>query len=109
MRFLSAVPARLSLNGLWHYLIVRAELRAALEMERERNRAFAAHREGLRGDDDTELVDFEDHDGRKLWITKNHARGSQPGVAPLPAVILDLGSMQIQPAGNSSSAGELGP
>lgn len=43
----------------------------ALEKEGERNRAFAAHREGLCGDGETELVDYEDHEGRKLWIVMN--------------------------------------
>jgi hypothetical protein len=62
VKFVAAAFARLSVpRGLWHYLIVRSELRAALETERERNRAFAAHREGMQ--DIAELMDYEDHEG----------------------------------------------
>ena len=113
MRFAAVASAKLGLSGLWHYLITRAELRAALEKERERNRAFAAHREGLREDSGTELVDYEDHEGRKLWISKSCLGGSCPGVPHPPAMILDLRLAQIQdqipPVGDSRSAGELAP
>lgn len=99
---IAAVFSRLGvLKGLWHYLIVRAELRAALEKERERNRAFAAHREGLHGDSDTELIDYEDHEGRKLWVRKRGTSGPYP-----PVVILKLDSVQLPSVEDPGSAGE---
>ena len=109
MRFVAAAAARLSLNGLWQYLITRAELRAALEKERERNSAFSAHREGLRGDAGTELVDYEDHEGRKLWIIKSRLEDRRPDVPHPMAVIVDLRPAQIPPAGDVRSAGGLRP
>lgn len=98
------------LKGLWHYLIARAELRADIEKERERNRAFAAHREGLQGI--TELMDYEDHEGRKLWIRKCSPEGSRQGAQLPPTVIMELGSLPfvaIWPAGDFGPTGELRP
>jgi hypothetical protein len=89
MMFAATACARLGLNGLWHYLVVRAELRTALEKERERNRAFAAHREGLRGDRDTALVDYEDQEGRKLWISRSSTGGGQAAILRLSAESMD--------------------
>ena len=54
------------LAGLWQFLIVRSKLRARLEIERERNRAYADHRDRLTHG--AELVDYEDRHGRGLWI-----------------------------------------
>ena len=111
MNYATATLARPGiLKGLWHYLIVRAELRADIEKERERNRAFAAHREGLQGI--TELMDYEDHGGRKLWIRKRGPEDSRQGAQLPPAVIMELGSAAIaaiRPAEDFGPTGELRP
>jgi len=99
--------ARLGVGkGLWQYLIIRSELRAALEKERERNRAFAAHREGL--PHNAELMDYEDGEGRKFWIRK-YGQGASGADRPLPpAVVVELGSasaVQVAPIEGPKRAG----
>jgi hypothetical protein len=98
------------LKGLWQYLTVRSELRTALEKERERNRALAAHREGL--PDNAELMDYEDGEGRKFWIRKYGQVGNGPAW-PLPsAIIVELDSepaARNPPLEGAKRIGELGP
>ena len=100
MNCVAAAFARLGVGkGLWQYLIIRSELRAALEKERERNRAFAAHREGL--PHNAELMDYEDGEGRKFWIRKYGHGGSG-------AVVVELGSVpavQVPPIEGPKRAG----
>ena len=42
-------------NGLWQYLIIRSQLKAEIEVERERSRSYADHRDRL--PDNAELMD----------------------------------------------------
>jgi hypothetical protein len=71
---------------LWQYLITRSQLRAKIEIERERSRAYAGHRDHL--PDNAELMDYEDSQGRRFWVRKNGFSGirSDPQL-PLIAVI----------------------
>jgi hypothetical protein len=55
-------------GGLWRYLIVRAQGRAAVELERERNRATARALQLL--PDGCELLEYE-REGRLRVIRKN--------------------------------------
>lgn len=73
------------LSGLWQLLIVRSKLRARLEIERERNRAYADHRDRLRCGD--ELVDYEDSQGRGLWIRVAGPGKGQADTLSSPVVI----------------------
>jgi hypothetical protein len=76
-------PPRLSgLAGLWWFLVTRSRLQARLAIERERNRAYAEHRDRLEGN--AELVDHEDGEGRGLWIRKQDA-GTAPAGLAFPA------------------------
>ena len=56
------------LRGLWQYLITRSQLKAKIEIERERSRTYADHRDRLPGN--AELMDYEDEQGRRFWIRK---------------------------------------
>lgn len=111
MKLIGAALEQLGvLRGLWRFLIRRAELRTEIEKERERNRAFAAHREGMQGD--MELMDYEDHDGRKLWIRKHGTGDMSQGLPVAPAVIVGLGPAVIVPipaVEDQRAAGELSP
>jgi hypothetical protein len=102
----AAAFARLGAGkGLWQYLIIRSELRAALEKERERNRAFAAHREGL--PHNAELMDYEDGEGRKFCIRKYGQGGSRADRPVTPAVVVELSSIpaaQVPPIEGSKRA-----
>ena len=74
MTHITAAMAKLGvLKGLWHYLTVRSELRADLEKERLRNRAFAEHRERL--PEGAELMDYEDQHGRKFLDPEDRPQG----------------------------------
>jgi hypothetical protein len=72
-------------NGLWQYLIIRSQLKAEIEVERERSRSYADHRDRL--PDNAELMDYEDNQGRRFWIRKNGFSGVRLGpYVPLIAV-----------------------
>lgn len=110
MKFVAAVLARHgAFKGLWHYLTVRTELHAALEKERERNRAFARYLDRL--PDHAGLMDYEDRDGRKLWIRKCDSGCSELATAHSPSVFaqpeyIEPDRMRI--GKNSRRARELG-
>jgi hypothetical protein len=80
------------LTGLWQLLIVRSKLRARVEIERERNQAYADHRDRLpRG---AELVDYESSQGRGLWIRL--ASDGEDRAEPLSApAVIELGPAAI--------------
>lgn len=75
-------------RGLWQYLITRSQLKARIEIERERSRAYADHRDRL--PDNAELMDYEDTQGRKLWIRKNEPSGMPPGPPATPVMIVQV-------------------
>lgn len=75
------LPRLSGLGGLWWFLVTRSGLRARLAIERERNRAYAEHRDRLDGN--AELVDREDSDGRGLWIRKQGG-GTVPAALAFP-------------------------
>jgi len=108
---ITTVLAKLgALKGLWHYLTVRSQLHADLEKERLRNRAFAEHRDRL--PDHAELMDYEDHEGRKFWIRKTGPDGRPPDPALPPTVVLELEAMptvELPPTTDFRPAGELNP
>jgi hypothetical protein len=84
----SITPSKelLGLRGLWQYLITRSQLKAKIEIERERNKAYAEHRDRL--PDNAELMDYEDNQGRRFWVRKNQSSGVRPGAElPLIAVV----------------------
>lgn len=64
-------------NGLWQYLIARSHWKARVEIERERSKAYAGHRDRLPGN--AELMDYEDEQGRIFWIRNNESPGTRPG------------------------------
>jgi hypothetical protein len=81
------------LAGLWQFLIVRSSIRARLEIERERNRAYADHRDRLpRG---AELVDYEDGQGRGLWIRLQGLRPGYLGLSSCVPAVIELGPAAI--------------
>jgi len=80
------------LAGLWQLLIVRSKLRARLEIERERNRAYADHRDSLPRYAD--LVDYENSQGRGFWIRVGGPGKGHAEPLPAPAVI-ELGPAAI--------------
>jgi hypothetical protein len=105
----AVLAGRLSgLGGLWWFLVTRMKLRAKIEIERERNRAYAAHRDHL--ESDAELVDYEDSQGRRLWIRKN-------GNPPSPRLVANLervkpryiAIVEFSPGDDSDTADELRP
>lgn len=116
----AAVLARLGvLKGLWHFLavredrradveIARARLEADLEKEHDRNRTFADHRDNLPAG--AELVDYEDGEGRKLWIRKPSPVSPGPSAAFPPPMVVELGPGAVTqiPAAGDRPAGELG-
>jgi hypothetical protein len=80
------------LAGLWQLLIVRSKLRARMEIERERNRAYADHRDRLpRG---AELADHESSQGRGFWIRVADAGEDRAVPLSAPAMI-ELGPAAI--------------
>lgn len=119
MNHVAAVLARLGvLKGLWHFLairedrradveIARARLEADLEKERDRNRTFAGHRDSLAVG--AELVDYEDGEGRKLWIRKPGPVSPGPSAAFPPPIVVELGPGGVTPipAPGDRPAGEL--
>jgi hypothetical protein len=68
------------LKGLWQYLITRSQLKAEIEIERERSRAYADHRDLL--PDNAELMDYEDDRGRRFWMRKNESPYTRPSLQP---------------------------
>jgi hypothetical protein len=80
----SANPCRelCGLRGLWQYLITRSQMKAKIEIERERNGAYADHRDRL--PDNAELLEYEDHHGRSFWIRKFDGRQGRllPRISP---------------------------
>lgn len=64
-------------GGLWRYLIVRAQGRTAVELERERNRATATALRLL--PDGCELLEYE-REGR-LRIVRRNVPAAGPAVA----------------------------
>ena len=81
------------LKGLWQYLITRSQLKAKIEIERERSRAYADHRDRL--PDNAELMDYEDNQGRRFWIRKNESPDARPGPQPLLFTLSQVRSMPI--------------
>jgi hypothetical protein len=73
------------LAGLWQFLIERSRLRAKIELERQRNQAYADHRDHLPYG--TELVDYEDNQGRGLWIRVAWPRTEYLDPRSVPAAI----------------------
>lgn len=67
-------------GGLWRYLIARTESRAAIELERERNRATAEALQMLPGD--CELLEYE-REGR-LRVIRRSGRPGVPAGEVLP-------------------------
>ncbi|HZI72852.1 MAG TPA: hypothetical protein VFD73_02315, partial [Gemmatimonadales bacterium] len=51
-------------------------------------RAYADHRDRL--PDNAELMDYEDTQGRKLWIRKNEPSGMRPGLPAAPVMIVQV-------------------
>jgi hypothetical protein len=81
------------LRGLWQYLITRSQLKAKLEIERERSRTYADHRDRL--PDDAELMDYEDSQGRKLWIRKNGSSCIRPASFPESIRVVQVRAAQV--------------
>ncbi len=81
------------LRGLWQYLITRSQLKAKIEIERERSRAYADHRDLL--PDNAELMDYEDNQGRKLWIRKTEPSGVRPSPQLPPIMVVQVESAQV--------------
>jgi hypothetical protein len=81
------------LKGLWQYLITRSQLKARIEIERERSRAYADHRDRL--PDNAELIDYEDDQGRRFWIRKNESPEARPGPQALLIALSQVESMPI--------------
>ena len=98
------------LKGLWQYLITRSQLKAKIEIERERCRAYADHRDRLPAN--AELMDYEDAQGRRFWIRKNDPPAACLGPQlPLPA-FFQVGSVpmaEIALLANDESTGETTP
>jgi hypothetical protein len=78
---------------MWQYLITRSQLKAKIEIERERSRAYADHRDRLPGN--AELMDYEDSQGRRFWIRKNEPSGARPGPQLPPLMVIQVESPQV--------------
>jgi hypothetical protein len=81
------------LRGLWQYLITRRELKAKIEIELARSRAYAEHRDLL--PDNAEVMDYEDNQGRWFWIRKNESPDARPDSQPLPIALSQVRSMPV--------------
>jgi hypothetical protein len=81
------------LRGLWQYLIARRELKAKVEIELERSRAYAEHRDRL--PDNAEVLDYEDSQGRWFWIRKNQSPDAGPDPQPLLVALSQVRSMPV--------------
>jgi hypothetical protein len=68
-----------ALRGFVQYLIIRSQLKARIMLERERNRAYLDYVNRLPRA--AELLDYEDQQGRSLWIRKDGAPGWSAGSA----------------------------
>ena len=78
---------------MWQYLITRSQLKAKIEIELERSRAYAEHRDRL--PDNAEVMDYEDNQGRWFWIRKNEFPDARPDPQPLLVALSQVRSMQV--------------
>lgn len=81
------------LKGLWQYLITRSQLKAKIEIERERSRAYADHRDRLPYN--AELMDYEDDQGRRFWIQKHDPPSARQGQPLPPVTLFEVGSVPM--------------
>jgi hypothetical protein len=71
----------LILKGFWQYLAYRCQVRAALEIERERSMAYARHLDALGCD--VEVIDAEDQQGRSFSARRMNSCVAAPARSPL--------------------------
>jgi hypothetical protein len=81
------------LKGLWQYLITRSQLKAKIQIEQERSRAYAEHRDLL--PDNAEVMDYEDNQGRWFWIRKNESPDARLDPQPLLVALSQVRSMPV--------------
>ena len=81
------------IKGMWQYLTTRSQLKAKIEIERERSKAYADHRDRL--PDNAELIDYEDDQGRGLWIRKNESSRIQLGPELAPIAVVRVGPAPV--------------